>query len=192
MPERRAEGDDMLEQFRRTVTGFDADGRSVFVSQEVLEPVTTPLYAETYWKVWGTPDGVPQVGGDEPYRGAPHFPGPGGSRIVVVRFPAQGGDPTPVAAERTADEEAILLADAEVKFPGLLDSHEAGSRFHTSDTVDYALVIDGELTLELDDGAVETLKAGSFVVQRGTRHAWRNDSHQAALVLFVVLGAERV
>jgi quercetin dioxygenase-like cupin family protein len=48
-------------------------------------------------------------------------------------------------------------------------------RFHVTDTVDYLYVLDGDLTLELDDGEV-VLHPGDTVVQRRTSHAWRNDN----------------
>lgn len=176
----------MLEEFRRTVTGFDESGKSVFVSQEALPELTTDIFHETYWKVWGTQDGLPQIGSNDPVVLAPHFPGPGGTRLTLMRFPPRAAYETPQQPPTAAQ-----LADAERKFPGLLGAHDEGSRHHASESVDYAFVIEGELTLELDDGAVEVLKAGSFVVQRGTRHSWRNDSEQPVLVLFVVMGAER-
>jgi mannose-6-phosphate isomerase-like protein (cupin superfamily) len=59
--------------------------------------------------------------------------------------------------------------------------------FHLTRTVDYIYLLDGELTLELDDGAVE-LRAGDFVVQRATNHAWRNLSNRPARVLGVMIG----
>ena len=46
---------------------------------------------------------------------------------------------------------------------------------HTTDSVDYGVVISGSITLELDDGRKERLEAGDVFVQNGTRHAWRVD-----------------
>jgi quercetin dioxygenase-like cupin family protein len=63
--------------------------------------------------------------------------------------------------------------------------------FHTTDTVDYGVVIEGEIVLDLGDGGREVLPAGTCIVQRGTSHAWRNQTTDPALVAFVVIGARR-
>lgn len=63
--------------------------------------------------------------------------------------------------------------------------------FHTTDTIDYGVVIEGEIVLDLGDGRREVLRAGSCIVQRGTSHAWRNETTAPALVAFVVIGARR-
>ena len=62
---------------------------------------------------------------------------------------------------------------------------------HTSDSVDYGVLIDGELHLELDDGATMKLAPRDVVVQNGTRHARRNKSDKPATMLFVLVGAKR-
>jgi uncharacterized cupin superfamily protein len=57
---------------------------------------------------------------------------------------------------------------------------------HRTETVDYGVVIDGELTLVLDEGEV-LLRPGSVVVQRGTNHAWANRSGRPCRMLFVLV-----
>ena len=57
---------------------------------------------------------------------------------------------------------------------------------HRTETVDYGIVIEGELTLVLDDAEVN-LKAGSVVIQRGTNHAWANRSGKTCRMLFVLV-----
>jgi quercetin dioxygenase-like cupin family protein len=63
---------------------------------------------------------------------------------------------------------------------------------HTTDTVDYAICLEGELCLELDDGAETTLTPGTCVVQLGTRHRWKNKTDRPALMCYVQIGAVRV
>jgi quercetin dioxygenase-like cupin family protein len=63
--------------------------------------------------------------------------------------------------------------------------------FHTTDTIDYGVVLQGEMVLDLDDGREEILRPGACIVQRGTRHAWRNDGSEPVLAAFVVIGARR-
>jgi uncharacterized cupin superfamily protein len=57
---------------------------------------------------------------------------------------------------------------------------------HRTESVDYGIVIDGEMTLVLDDSEV-LLKQGSVVVQRGTNHAWANRSGRPCRMLFVLV-----
>ena len=60
------------------------------------------------------------------------------------------------------------------------------SEMHRTETIDYGVVLEGELTLILDDSEVD-LKAGDIVVQRGTNHAWSNRSGKPCRILFVLL-----
>ena len=60
---------------------------------------------------------------------------------------------------------------------------------HTTATVDYGIVLSGEVVLELDDGAERTVRAGDVVVQRATRHAWRNRSDADCVVAFVLISS---
>jgi quercetin dioxygenase-like cupin family protein len=60
---------------------------------------------------------------------------------------------------------------------------------HSTDTVDIALVLCGEVVLELEGGASTRLRAGDFVVQNGTAHAWSNDTEMPCRILFVLCGA---
>ena len=62
---------------------------------------------------------------------------------------------------------------------------------HTTDTVDFDVVVSGEVYLELDDGVEVLLQAGDCVIQNGTRHAWHNRSSEKCVVSFAIVGAER-
>ena len=61
--------------------------------------------------------------------------------------------------------------------------------WHTTNTVDYVLILDGDITLELDDGKVE-LHAGDCVVQRATNHRWRNHGTRPARMVAVMISLE--
>lgn len=63
---------------------------------------------------------------------------------------------------------------------------------HRTETLDYAIILSGEMELSLDGGQVETLKAGDIVIQRGTNHAWRPVGTVPVRVLFVLIDAEPV
>jgi len=60
---------------------------------------------------------------------------------------------------------------------------------HRTETVDYAVVLEGEITLILDEGEVE-LEAGDVVIQRGTSHAWSNRSGKNVKMLYVLMDGE--
>jgi quercetin dioxygenase-like cupin family protein len=62
---------------------------------------------------------------------------------------------------------------------------------HTTDTIDFELVVSGEVWLELDDGKEVHLRAGDTVVQNGTRHAWRNKSTEPCRLVVFLAGANR-
>jgi len=63
---------------------------------------------------------------------------------------------------------------------------------HRTDSVDYAVVISGEIDMELDDGVTVHLKAGDVLVQRGTIHNWKNRGTEPCLIAFVLIHAKPV
>jgi len=63
------------------------------------------------------------------------------------------------------------------------------SRMHRSWSIDYAIILDGEIELQLDGGEVELLETGDIVVQRGTSHLWRNPGTEPCRVVFVMIEA---
>ena len=63
---------------------------------------------------------------------------------------------------------------------------------HRTDSVDYAVVISGEIDMELDDGVSVHLKAGDVLVQRGTIHNWLNKGSEPCLIAFVLIAAKPV
>jgi mannose-6-phosphate isomerase-like protein (cupin superfamily) len=62
---------------------------------------------------------------------------------------------------------------------------------HTTDTVDYLVILSGAVQLELDDGRTVLLKPGDCIVQNGTRHAWRNVSRKPCVMAVIMIGATR-
>lgn len=64
------------------------------------------------------------------------------------------------------------------------------SPMHRTQTLDYGVVIEGAIDLELDDGAVKTIRAGDVVVQRGTIHAWHNTSDAPCRIAFILVSAQ--
>jgi quercetin dioxygenase-like cupin family protein len=84
------------------------------------------------------------------------------------------------------------LEEFEAKVPGMLALLEPGTEgMHTTDTIDFEYVIEGEVWLELDDGVEVHLRAGDTVVQNGTRHAWHNKGSVPCRMVLCMVGAHR-
>ena len=69
---------------------------------------------------------------------------------------------------------------------------DAPTEFHRTETVDYDIVIQGELDLHLDGNQTLRLKAGDTVIVRGALHAWSNPGTEPALIAFVMVDADPV
>ncbi len=145
---------------RRVVTGHDDAGVSGVLLDGAPSTVTRlPHDGVSFVEVWSTATSPAIIGAheDDPVAGAIHIPPPaGGTRIRVNEFA-----------------------------PGFLREGRQ-SPWHRTESVDYGIVIDGEVTLLLEDGEV-TLRAGDVVVQRGTVHAWANRGDSVARVAFVLV-----
>lgn len=177
---------------RLVVTGHSAEGDAVFVEDRRPDAVNVQaLPGADFFLLWGTPDGGAKVGErDAAPMLRPYFPGLGASRALFLRWAPHSSEPETVA------DPAAVADEVAQKLPGLLDPFEDGEDgedgMHTTDTVDYAICLEGELTLRLDNDAEVTLTPGTCVVQLGTRHAWKNKSDQPAWMCYVQIGATRV
>jgi mannose-6-phosphate isomerase-like protein (cupin superfamily) len=164
---------------RRVVTGHNASGQSVFVSDELV----APQQLTGFHRLWGGDD-TPQFpdDGNMPEHRM-YFPPIGGFRFGMFSLP-----PDSVAGSDI--DAAAGATDIETEAPGLLrymDVSDPG--MHTTDTIDFEVVLEGTVVLELDDGAEVTLHAGDTVVQNGTRHRWRNAGDATARLAVFMCGA---
>ena len=178
---------------KRALTGRNEAGKSVFksfdVTTTVVEIDSNP--GLTFYEVYRT-EGVPGLTGVEPdpmLNGTKGFPGPGGTIFRLISYPPkrpEGYKPPPGVTFESGVKE---LSD---KLPGMGDHFEkGGGGMHTTDTIDYGVVVRGEMTLELDDGQKVHLRQGDCIVQNGTRHRWRNPLPEPCLMAFVSLGGKR-
>jgi hypothetical protein len=167
---------------RRIVTGVNASGRSYVVSDSLLptaevapgEPIRTGLWltgsapASNQSTHDPAPDGVI-------FRTPP--PDRGGSVIRITDIPPE--------SVRQYDPEDLARRGCKTT-PERSARHPA---FHATDTVDYAICLEGEVWAMLDED--ETLmRAGDVLIQRGTFHAWSNRSDRVCRMLFVLIDAE--
>ncbi|HTG12762.1 MAG TPA: cupin domain-containing protein [Candidatus Eisenbacteria bacterium] len=174
----------MIKPIRRIVTGHNAQGRSIIVSDAPSPHVLTlPGRADlALTDLWVTDRAPASNAGsaDAAKRRMSLEPPMNGSIFRVVEFQpdaAGGGGFDRAAAFRAMGATHALDPDG--------SRHPA---MHRTDTVDYALVLTGEIWALMDEG--ETLmRAGDTLVQRGTNHAWSNRSDQPSLVAFVLVSA---
>ncbi|TPQ17301.1 cupin domain-containing protein [Streptomyces sporangiiformans] len=170
---------------RRVVTGISASGKPVVVSDG--EPPRTRQYTHTPGfansLVWST--AAPAAPSADPTAAIRSWvPGPGETIALTVTFP-----PASVYADPSFNPAAAGAEQLEAT-PGLAELFEPDAPgMHTTPTVDYGVVLQGEIVLDLDGGEVATLGPGDIVVQNSTRHAWRNPGTEPATVFFVLIGA---
>ena len=165
------------EPVRRIVTVDDEEGKSVAISDGPAPDVRTdparPGYSST--RIWVT-DRTPARIGVRETPATPHTlePPPRGSVCRVVTFPPD-------------DSYKATASDVQAFFAAMGSPHASVRGPHPymqkTRTLDFCLVLDGEITLVLDAGEVE-LKAGDTVVQRGTSHAWSNRSGRPCTIAF--------
>ncbi len=170
----------------RIVTGHDERGRAVIVSRgplpTVLELAAIP--GTVFHEVWSTSGNpAPIDNGRDPTVGALMLPPPEhGTRFRFVDIPPDTSEF--LACGATKMQEAFTeVGDAHASTVRADSPHPL---MHRTESIDYGVVIDGEMTLVLDDSEV-ALAPGSVVVQRGTNHAWANRSGRPCRMLFVLI-----
>jgi hypothetical protein len=177
-----------LPPMRRIVTGTGPDGRSRIV-EDGPPPVISTIAARpglrnaNIWSTSATPAPV-----DAPDRIAEHkglYPPKNGTVIRIMDIPSEPQDPERLKAWFGASSQTIF-PDRERRVPD--KSRHPG--MHITDTVDYAIILFGEMYAVMEDG--ETLmKAGDVLVQRGTNHAWSNRSGEVCRVAFILVDGQR-
>jgi hypothetical protein len=175
---------------RRVVAGTDEHGRSVILS-DGLAPHShdfAALPGQSQTRIWFSdrPAATAPPAGEPTTATGPVVAPPGGASFLIVRFaPDSVAKDAGFEPERAAAELAHFAPDIAAS------SDPAEPGMHRTASVDYGVVLDGEIWLEVDGGAQTRLGAGDTVVQLGGRHAWRNRTDRPTTVAFVLTGAER-
>jgi naringenin degradation protein FdeH len=172
---------------RRIVTGHDAGGKAIFAS-DGPPPVTLKDPARpgiAFYEIWNTAQSPARidVDGKDPTVGRPIDVAPPktGTIIRMVDFPPGDG------RTKMSDAEAKQLF-ATMGLDQATSGHSSDRHplMHRTETIDYGIVLWGEITLVLDEDEVH-LKAGDVVVQRGTIHAWSNRGEQPCRMAFILI-----
>ena len=171
----------MVKPIRRVVTGHDANGKAVVVMDGSASNVVTSAHRPGgRTNLWRTTSMPTCFGGDRDEADAVFMvePPPGGVNFRISEFPPE-------------DPEIMAKIDAAKAFAEVGAAHRivAGARhpfMHRTDTVDYAIVLEGEIDMLLDEDDVH-LKAGDIVIQRGTNHAWANRGDRLCRIAFILI-----
>src|SRR5690348_7411315 len=169
-------------QIRRIVTGHDDDGKAIIESDGICPHVkvreVAGFVSSLLWVTDETPARV-DLRQDRAARTIGVPPPANGSILRVVDFP-------PVTKEAEAISQETLLKEMGAGH----HSHDGGKTrhafMHRTKSVDYAIVLQGEIDMLLDDSEVH-LKAGDFLVQQATNHAWVNRSDKVCRIAFVLI-----
>lgn len=173
---------------RRVVTAHDEQGRAIIQEDGPVPVVRTdpnrPGYA--VHQVWMTEGSPAYVGNNDDPTLQPMSltPPPGGTVIRIIEFPPAGQELKDVSPEQAA--QAFSMYGQSQVLTGASKTNPRHPFMHRTETVDYAVVLSGEIVMLLDDSEV-TLKAGECLIQRGTNHAWTNRSDEPCRVLFVLV-----
>src|SRR5579884_3729431 len=178
-----------IKRFRRIVTGHDAQGRSVILSDEmsphVMPILDQPNFAVTdFWKTTCTPADNGSATAADPCRLPIQVAPPqNGSVFRVVQFP-----PDKDWAAKAAAMGGSVAIDETAKA-----AHTGGpvrhAHMHRTRSIDYAIVLSGEIWAVMDEGETK-MTAGDVLIQRGTDHAWANRSNAPCIVAFVLIDAK--
>jgi len=178
----------MQGKIRRVVTGHDAGGKAVIVEDGLAPVVRTddnrPGYAMT--QLWITDTAPAQIGNgaDPTQRPITLSPPANGTVVRIVDFPPATQELKQVDAEAAA--EAFAMYGESSVLTGKAGAPKRHPFMHRTETIDYAVVLSGEIVMLLDDSEV-TLKQGEVLIQVGTHHAWTNRSDQPCRMLFVLV-----
>ena len=174
-----------LPPIRRIVTGHDAEGRACIVEDAPAAAVRTvpdrPGYrAVNVWRTNRTPALIDEEDSIDAHQGI--LPPDSGTILRIIDFPPEPADP--------AERDRRIRATFGGMFKDATHDGRKHPGMHRTDTVDYAICLEGEIWSVMDEG--ETLmRAGDVLIQRGTNHAWANRSQKTARIAFVLIDAMR-
>ncbi|MBI3089531.1 MAG: cupin domain-containing protein [Candidatus Tectomicrobia bacterium] len=173
----------MPNPIRRVVTGHDANGKAVVLMDGAASNVVARggSCSTLLWVTDGTPVQFSNDK-DEALRTIGIPPPANGSNFRIVEFLPQQGE-----LDWSSQEAFKAMGVAPVLPPGQKPRHPG---MHRTDTLDYALVLSGEIDMLMDDSEIH-VKQGDVVIQQGTNHAWANRGKAPCVIAFVLIDAVR-
>jgi hypothetical protein len=170
----------MSKSQRVIVTGINKAGKSV-VAEEVRATLTGPGNFD-FWQTEPGRSPHDLSVGRAPMR---FYPQPGGTMFRLFTIPPD--DPNMKPADVAALQDWFFK---EVGDPAARADTSRHPMMHTTQTIDYIVLLSGEISLLLDEGAPIKLKPFDAVVQRATNHSWVNTGREPALLMCVMVGGK--
>lgn len=176
---------------KRLVTAIGEDGRSHIVMEGDPARVMRlgKLPGLEFAEIWATdaPVALSAAPLDRTVEMESLVPSAGGTRFRIVTLPP---DRELAHVFSNPNDAWELIAEFRAKAPGIADAGELHDpAMHVTPTLDYGVILSGEVVLELDSGETATMRTGDCVVQQGAKHAWRNRSDRPCVIAFVMVGA---
>jgi len=171
-------------EIRRVVTGLDADNKAIvlFDSTLTLNPGKSGNPAANLWITDSAPAGF-SFKDDSATKPIGLSPPDNGTVIRVVEFPPLNPD-----SDAKLDPDFMMkVVGDHAPARGLPVKHPL---MHRTRTVDYAIIMSGEIDMMLDDKVMH-LKAGDVVVQQASNHAWLNRGTAPCRVIFVLMDSKQ-
>jgi Cupin domain len=176
----------MAGEIRRIVTGHDVEGRAVILCAGPPERVVDLTdHGPRFYEIWNTRETPVRIDRDS---GEPHedkltlAPPRNGTRIRVLDIAPETQEVQSMdAAEARRHFELIGAGEASTRHQGAAHPY-----MHRTETVDYGIILSGEIYLIVDQGEI-LCRPGDIVIQRGTNHAWANRSNQVCRIAFILI-----
>ena len=164
---------------RRVLTGHDAKGKAIIVKDD-HPPVTQRVPGgSSNVNLWLTETTPSKLSNDDPIAKIKQVPPPlGGSIFRIIEFVPDSQMPHTVDAKAHRKTMGVSLGGPEARHAGM----------HRTESIDYALILDGEIDMLVDDGEVH-LKKGDVVIQGACNHAWANRGDKPCTIAFILIGA---
>ncbi len=169
---------------KRFVTGHNEDGKSTVIMDDFASNVQDFGFISGA-DIWVTHESPADNSGckDLSLRPFTHDPSHGGTVFRFLRFPP--------ATEISEGQAKKFFLDIGSKNQPTESDRNAHGLMHKTDSVDYMVVLKGELWMIMEDGEY-MLRGGDCVVQRGTKHSWENRSDQECSAVVVLIDAQPV
>jgi quercetin dioxygenase-like cupin family protein len=179
-----------MTQIRRVVTGHDASGKAVVLSDGPVptvhsNPIRPGQLSFEVWKTHSSPAPISAVE-PEPTTGPRSLQPPRHGNVFRISVVPPEAEET---RKLTPEQARELFRKSGAKEASTYGRGGRHPMMHRTETVDYAVVLEGEITLLLDEGDVK-LTAGDVVIQRGTSHAWSNRSGKNVKMLYVLIDGD--
>jgi mannose-6-phosphate isomerase-like protein (cupin superfamily) len=170
-------------EVRRVVTKLDNAGKAQVMFDDRV-PLLAARSANGVGEIWVTEKSPAELSWNEDRADVKVgiSPPANGSVFRIVEFPPI----TPAVENLDRNTLMRVVGAANTPAKGLPPRH---SMMHRTRSLDYAIVLSGEIDMLLDDGEVH-LKAGDVLVQQATNHAWVNRSKEICRIAFILMGSE--